>query len=141
MVVKTGFATAWASATAADDAGPVEIELREADGAGQVDGVGIVVAPAPTGAVVTMVLPGSPAEGKLAAGDVIAVVDGTDVAAAAVEDIVARLRGAAGSSVSITVVRGADTTKVDVVRKRLVVPTGGGAVAAAGREAVGGARC
>jgi hypothetical protein len=37
---------------------------------------------------------------------VIAEVDGTDVAAAAMDDIIARLRGSAGSSVTITVQRG-----------------------------------
>jgi len=100
-----------------------------------------VVGPAAKGAVVQSVLPGSPAEGKLAPGDVIAEVDGTDVAAAAMDDIIARLRGSAGSTVSITVQRGADTSTVDVVRKRLVVPPGSGPVAIAAIGAVGGAGC
>ncbi|MBK9033099.1 MAG: carboxypeptidase regulatory-like domain-containing protein [Myxococcales bacterium] len=139
VVVKTGFGTAWASTTAAADGRPVEIELRPVDGAGQVDGIGIVVAPAPSGALVTAVLPGSPAEGKLVVGDVITEVDGADVATAAMDDIIARLRGSAGSSVSITVTRGADGATVDMVRRRLVVPVGTGAVAA--RAAAGGARC
>ena len=127
-VVKTGFGTTWASTVAAPDAEPVAIELRP-DGAATVDGVGVVVAPAASGAIVTHVLPGSPAEGKLSAGDVISSVDGTDVGQAAIDDIIARLRGSAGSSVSITVQRGADSTRVDVVRRHLVVPAGTGAVA------------
>lgn len=139
MVNKAGFGTAWAGATAAADARPVEIELAPRDGV--VDGVGVVVAAAATGAVVTAVLPGSPAEGKLAAGDVIAEVDGTDVGKAAIDDIVGRLRGVAGSSVSITVQRGNDTTTVDVVRKHLVVPAGSGPVAVAALRRAGGARC
>ena len=127
-VSKTGFGSAWAGATAAADASPIELELR-ATGA-QVDGIGLVLGPAPRGAIVANVLPGSPAEGKLAPGDVIAEVDGTDVATAALDDIVARLRGTAGSSVSITVVRGTDRSTVGLVRKRLVVPDGTPAVAA-----------
>ncbi len=141
VAIKAGFGTAYAGAVAAADAKPVELELRPSDGAGVVDGVGIVVGPAAKGAVVQSVLPGSPAEGKLAPGDVIAEVDGTDVAAAAMDDIIARLRGSAGSSVTITVQRGADTSSVDVVRKRLVVPPGSGPVAIAALGAAGGARC
>jgi len=127
-VTKTGFGSAWAGAVADADAKPIELELR-ATGA-QVDGIGLVLGPAPRGAIVANVLPGSPAEGKLAPGDVIAEVDGTDVATAALDDIVARLRGTAGSSVSITVVRGTDRSTVGLVRKRLVVPDGTPAVAA-----------
>ncbi len=141
VAIKAGFGTAYAGAVAAADARPVELELRPSDGAGVVDGVGVVVGPAAKGAVVQSVLPGSPAEGKLAPGDVIAEVDGTDVAAAAMDDIIARLRGSAGSTVSITVQRGADTSTVDVVRKRLVVPPGSGPVAIAAIGAVGGAGC
>ncbi|MEZ4400667.1 MAG: PDZ domain-containing protein [Kofleriaceae bacterium] len=140
-VIKTGFATAWAGAMAGPDAAPVAIDLRPADGTGVVDGIGVVLAPAPAGAVVAQVLPGSPADGKVRPGDVIAAIDGTDVAAAAMDDIVARLRGSAGSSVTLTLGRGADTTAVDVVRKRLVVPPGSPPVALAQQAAPGGARC
>jgi len=140
-VMKQGFGNAWVSAIAGgDEAGPVEIELRAA-GQGVVDGVGVVLSPGAQGAVITSVLPGSPADGKLAAGDRIESIDGTDVGAAALEEIVARLRGAAGSSVSITIHRGADSSKVDVVRKRLVVPQGTPAIALARTRAAGGRRC
>lgn len=145
-VTKQGFGNAWVSATAGAQAGPVEIDLRPAgDGAGVVDGVGVVLSPGADGAVVASVLPGSPADGKLAAGDRIAEIDGTEVGAAAVDEIVARLRGSAGSSVSITVQRGADASKVDVdvVRRRLVVPQGTPAVAIAAErvQVPGGRRC
>lgn len=139
-VSKQDFGTTWVSATAGKDAPPVEIELRY-NGTGLVDGIGVVLGPSPRGAIIASVLPGSPAEGKLAAGDLIEAVDGTDVAAAPVDDIVARLRGSAGSSVSITVHRGDDSSQVDVVRRRLVVPEGTPAVAIAARGAAGGRRC
>lgn len=119
---KHGLGDARVGATAAVDGAPIEIELR-ASGP-QVEGVGLVLGPAAEGAIVTTVLPGSPAEGKLAPGDVIAAVDGADVARAAMDDIVGRLRGAAGSSVKITIRRGADKTTVDVVRRRVAAPPG-----------------
>jgi hypothetical protein len=142
VVVKQGFGNAWISSVAADKADPVEVDLRPAgDGAGMVDGVGIVLSPAVDGAIVASVLPGSPAEGKLVAGDVISEVDGTSVTTAAVDEIVARLRGSAGSSVSITVQRHGDASTVDVVRRRLVVPQGTPVVAIASEHAAGGRRC
>ena len=139
VVAKQGFGKAWVSATAGDDAAPIEIELRQG-GDGVVDGVGVTLSPGPTGVRITSVLPGSPADGKLVAGDVIEAVDGTAVATSAVEEIVARLRGSAGSSVSITVLRGSDSPKFDVVRRRLVVPQGTPAIAIAAARA-GGRGC
>ncbi len=125
VVTKANFGTAWASGVAAEDGEPISVEMRPAsDAAGLVEGIGVVLAPASQGAVVVSVLPGAPAEGKLAAGDVIAEVGGTDVSAAPMEEIVARLRGTAGSSVSIERRRGDESATVDVVRKRLVVPQG-----------------
>jgi hypothetical protein len=125
VVSKAGFGTTWVGGTAGDDAGSIDVDLRPAsDAAGLVEGVGVVLAPAARGALVTRVLPGSPADGKLAPGDVIEEVGGTDVTAASLEEIIARVRGDAGSSVSIDVRRGDDAQSIDVVRKRLVVPTG-----------------
>lgn len=125
IVTKTGFGTAWAGGLAAEDADPIAVDMRPAsDAAGMVEGIGVVLAPAASGAVVTTVLPGSPAEGKLVTGDVIEGVAGEDVTAAPIDEIVARLRGPSGSSVSIELRRGDDEKTVDVVRKRLVVPAG-----------------
>lgn len=125
VVTKAGFGSTWVGGTAGEEAGSIDIELRPAsDAAGLVEGVGVVLAPAARGAVVTRVLPGSPADGKLMTGDVIEEVGGTDVTAASLDEIVARVRGDAGSSVSIELRRGDDEKTVDVVRKRLVVPTG-----------------
>lgn len=125
-VAKAGYGNTWVSAIAAEGAPPVAIELRGGD---EVEGVGVVLTPGAGGAVIASVLPGSPADGKLAAGDVIVEVGGDDVTEAGVHDVIARLRGSPGSSVSIKVRRGADEAQIDVVRRRLSVPQGTPAVA------------
>lgn len=118
-VTHTGYGSTWVSAVVAADAPAIEVELRKGDGL--VDGVGVVLAVSAAGPVVASVLPGSPADGALSVGDRVLAVGGVDVSAAALDEVIARLRGAAGSSVSIKVMRGADSTTVEVVRRRLSV--------------------
>jgi hypothetical protein len=122
VVVKAGFASAWVSAIASDDSAPIAIDLRPADdNTGVVDGIGVVLTAAPAGTAIASVFPGSPADGKLASGEIIEEIDGVDVTSAALPEIVARLRGAPGSSVSMKVRTAAGSRTVDLTRARLVV--------------------
>jgi carboxyl-terminal processing protease len=71
------------------------------------------------------VIPGSPAEkAGVKAGDVITAVDGVDASTMTFDDLGNKIRGAAGTSVTITVVHLGSTTPVDIkiVRANIQVP-------------------
>ena len=74
---------------------------------------------------VTGILPGSPAEDAgLVAGDRIMAIDGTRIQATTLEDIVAHIRGKAGTVVTLDLVRqdGSPAT-VPIIRGTVAIPT------------------
>ncbi len=89
----------------------------------KVVGVGIVVQYLDAGVLVLQTAPDSPArEAGLLPGDYIISVDGKDTRGAPPE-VDSWIRGAAGTSVCLTVLRGEETFEVTAVRSAVVFPT------------------
>jgi carboxyl-terminal processing protease len=89
---------------------------------GEYTGVGLWVQRSDAGVVsVVSVQTGSPSDGALRSGDVITTVGGTPVATRSTADVVAALRGEAGTTVTVTY-RRADATHT-VSLKRTALPT------------------
>ncbi|MFL6287630.1 MAG: S41 family peptidase [Actinomycetes bacterium] len=87
---------------------------------GRYSGVGLWVRPSHSGILVASVQSQSPAsDAGIAPGDVIAAVNGTATTSSSVGDVVQRLRGPAGSSVTLTLLRNDVPTDVTVTRSVL----------------------
>ncbi len=102
---------------------PLELGELEADLKGEVVGVGVRInfEPANGHIAVLGTVPGSPAEReKLRAGDEILSVDGKLYKGRSVRDVVHDIRGKAGDSVTLAVLR--DDKVLNVTLKREVVP-------------------
>lgn len=92
---------------------------------GSMSGIGCRIGRRDDGLAVIEVYPGTPAaEAGLRDGDRLAEVDGVDVRAHAVDEVVARLRGPAGTAVRVTVERGAgERETLEMLRRQIVTPT------------------
>jgi carboxyl-terminal processing protease len=89
---------------------------------GEYTGVGLWVQRSDAGVVsVVSVQTGSPSDGALRSGDVITAVGGTPVATRSTADVVAALRGEAGTTVTVTYRRAEATHTVSL--KRTALPT------------------
>lgn len=87
---------------------------------GRYSGVGLWVRPSHSGILVASVQSQSPAsDAGIVPGDVIAAVDGTATTSSSVGDVVQRLRGPAGSAVTLTLLRNDVPTDVTVTRSVL----------------------
>jgi carboxyl-terminal processing protease len=87
---------------------------------GRYSGVGLWVRPSHSGILVASVQSQSPASNAgIVPGDVIAAVDGTATTTSSVGDVVQRLRGPAGSDVTLTLLRNDVATDVTVTRSVL----------------------
>ncbi|MFL6071127.1 MAG: S41 family peptidase [Actinomycetes bacterium] len=87
---------------------------------GRYSGVGLWVRPSHSGILVASVQSQSPAsDAGIAPGDVITAVNGTATTSSSVGDVVQRLRGPAGSSVTLTLLRNDVPTDVTVTRSVL----------------------
>ena len=90
---------------------------------GQFEGVGMTVEQAPRGLKVMTVYDGSPADrGGLRPGDLITEVDGRSIAGASSEASTARIKGPAGTSVTLTVVSGKKQREVRLRRAQVDIP-------------------
>ncbi len=86
---------------------------------GRFQGVGLTVEQRGDQIIVTSVFEGSPAEeAGILPGDRIAVVDGTPVKGQSIEQVVARVRGPAGSTVDLRLVRPGQDERIDVTVER-----------------------
>lgn len=100
-----------------------DVALSSADGGAgfELGGIGAALRPTPEGVVLANVFPGDPAErAGLRAGDRIARIDGEDTDGMSLSDVLQRLRGQAGTSVGVSVVRDGATIDVVVVRAAIV---------------------
>ncbi len=89
---------------------------------GEYTGIGLWVHRADSGVItVVSVQTGSPADGALRTGDVITGVGGTSVATHSIADVVALLRGQAGTTVTVAFRRGGVAHSVTL--RRTAVPT------------------
>jgi carboxyl-terminal processing protease len=87
---------------------------------GRYSGVGLWVRPSHSGILVASVQSKSPAsEAGIVPGDVITAVDGSTTTSSSVGDVVQRLRGPAGSDVTLTLLRNDVPTDVTVTRSVL----------------------
>lgn len=117
---------------------PQEVAARDASLSGTFVGVGAVLDLRNNAPTVVRVLPDSPAEkAGLRAGEVILRVDGNDVAGQTIEQIVAKVRGPAGTPVTL-VLRDLDGSEhsLTIVRAKLSLPVVSWALAPGSRDAV-----
>lgn len=118
--------------------GREELQLLEEEQDGEIQGIGaLVIAEDRTGGedgqcsviegacrmVVVSTVPGSPADvAGLAPDDVIVEVDDDPITGLSVDQVTARVRGAAGSEVRLTVERGGDRLDLTITRQDVVIP-------------------
>lgn len=100
-------------------------QVASGDLEGRFSGVGITVQMSTDGKLTIMsVMPGHPAEkAGLRPGDVITKIDGRDVANMAQGQAVQAVRGASGTEVRLTVLRGGEYLDITVVRAEIQVPS------------------
>ena len=98
--------------------------LRD-DTHGEFGGVGIFILKTDKGVEVARPIDGTPAKrAGISTGDVIIAVEGESIKDFSIDEIVKRLRGRAGSPVTMTVLRGESYTfDITVVREMIEVPT------------------
>lgn len=99
--------------------------LMNADLSGQVEGIGAIVRTnEDTNEIeIVNVLDGAPAEAAgVMSGDVFVAVDGEDVAGWTQLELVGRVRGRAGTDVTITFRRGEELIDITITRARITVP-------------------
>jgi carboxyl-terminal processing protease len=101
--------------------------LREEEDllAGKLEGIGAEVTMRNGRPTIVAPIPGSPAQqAGLRPGDVIERVDGQDTAGLSLEQVLSLVRGAADTTVTLTIVHKGETTSTDVsiVRAKITVP-------------------
>ncbi|MCB9451899.1 MAG: S41 family peptidase [Anaerolineaceae bacterium] len=99
--------------------------LMNADLSGEVEGIGALVRTnEETNEVsIASVLEGSPAEAAgVMSGDVFVAVDGEDVSGWTQTELVGKVRGRAGTDVTITFRRGEDLIDITITRARISIP-------------------
>ena len=104
---------------------PEEYQASQSELSGNVAGIGVLLGTDNGQFTVTKVLSGSPAESAgVKAGDEIVKVDGASVAGWSLDLFSSRIRGQAGTKVTITVVRPgvADTIDITITRAIVAVP-------------------
>ena len=101
---------------------PVQLEESEAELQGNFDGIGIQFNVPNDTAVVLEVIPGGPSEKiGLQPGDRLLKVDGVDIAGVKFpqDSMVRRMRGPAGTKVTVTVARGGDRIPFEITRGKI----------------------
>ena len=98
---------------------PQEYQDLQSQLSGSVAGIGVLIVDDSGAFVVERVIRDSPAEGSgVKAGDTITAVDGASVAGLDFDGLAAKVRGAVGTQVTITVVHSGSTTPVDLTMTR-----------------------
>lgn len=87
-------------------------------------GIGMQIDKTDKGIVVTSVFKGTPAEAAgIKEGDVILSVDGYDLSQASAEEAISRIKGEAGTSVSLVIKRNDTVIETSAERKEIILPT------------------
>lgn len=105
---------------------PEEVKLLQDSLNQSIVGIGVTMAQRDGLSVITSVLPESPArEAGILTGDVINAVDGESINGLSLDELVSRVRGDAGTSVRISLLRPStgETLELTIVREELHVPT------------------
>jgi hypothetical protein len=124
-VEKEGFRVRLVSGLRVDAQGTLvqDVMLTAADGGAGIElgGIGATLRPSREGITFAGVSPGDPAErAGIRAGDRVLSIDGEDAEGMSMADVLQRLRGQAGTTVGISVMRGAEHLDVLVVRALVV---------------------
>lgn len=105
---------------------PDELKAEQQSLSGHLEGIGAEVTMRNGQPTIVAPLPESPAQqAGIQPGDVIARVDGQDVSGLSLDEVIALVRGPAGTTVVLTVIHPDQTTPTDitVVRARLTIPS------------------
>ena len=113
-ITADGYATTLRTALAGV---PTDIELAPGHGKTEIDGVGVILQPYQDSARVVGVL--SPQAAPLHVGDVIVAIDGNAAAGMRFGQILALVRGDAGTTCRLTVERGGAKLDVEIVRGKI----------------------
>lgn len=101
---------------------PEEVAASRESERGSFEGIGAAVQMVDDEVVIASVMENSPAKAAgVLPGDVILAVDGTSVEGMSLEDVVAKVKGPAGSTVTLTLRSAADSQTRDVQVKRAVI--------------------
>ncbi len=91
---------------------------------GQFEGIGAYVEMIEDKFVITAPIKGSPAEDAgVLAGDVVTKVDGIAVAGLTVNEIVDKIKGPAGTQVTLTIMRDPEEVQISIIRGKIKVPS------------------
>jgi carboxyl-terminal processing protease len=104
---------------------PQELAAQHTSLSGSIVGVGAIMTTEGGGAMIQSVIPGGPADrAGLRSGDHVLAVDGTPTGGQDVGTIVGRIRGAAGTTVKLTILHQGESSPivVSIVRETVVVP-------------------
>lgn len=102
---------------------PASYALSNSDLAGQFEGIGVVIRRGENGIEVVGVMEGTPAaQAGVRVGDVFVEVDGVDVTRDNNLELATKVRGPAGTTVSITFRRGSELITLEIVRARIEIP-------------------
>lgn len=104
---------------------PDEVRLVQDSLNQSVVGIGVTLAQQDGANVVTSVLPDSPArEAGIQTGDVINAIDGESIGGLSLDELISRVRGDAGTSVQVTLLRPStgETLDLTIVREELRIP-------------------
>jgi C-terminal peptidase prc len=115
------------------------LELLQEEQGGEIEGIGALVSPEDETlegenkqcaiisntcrVLIASTIEGTPAEAAgIQSGDVIVGVNGEDVIGWTIEELTARVRGPAGSDVTLTILRNGETFDVTITRAAVVIP-------------------
>lgn len=102
---------------------PAEAKAFAESISGSFAGVGMEIGIRESALIVIAPLRGTPAEAAgIKAGDHITAIDGEPTDALSVEEAVRRIRGPAGTSVTLTIVRENKPIEIDIIRETIQVP-------------------
>jgi carboxyl-terminal processing protease len=104
---------------------PEEVRLVRDSLNSSVVGIGVTIAQRDGANVVTSVLPDSPArDAGIKPGDVITAVNGEEISGLTLDELISRVRGDAGTSVLVTILRPStgETLDLSIVREELQIP-------------------
>ncbi len=104
---------------------PDQVQAQSDQMSGRISGIGIMVDTRAGAPLIISVFDGSPADkAGLRAGDLITSVDGQATERLSLDEVIKRIRGAAGTTVDLGIThRDGSTDEVSIVRAEIVVPT------------------
>jgi len=103
---------------------PEEAETFQEDLDGKFDGIGIQISKKDNEIIVISPIKNTPAEkAGILSGDIIKKINDEDISSLALDSIVQRIRGDAGTNVVLTIERDDNEKKYDIKRDTIVVPS------------------